>query len=51
MSENEPVEQKSFWKRYRRHFIISFAVYLLLMLILLFFAAGPQNQPFIYQIF
>jgi hypothetical protein len=40
-----------FWRKYRRYVLISLAIYVLLMLTILFLAAGPQNQPFIYQIF
>lgn len=40
-----------FWQKYRRYVLISLAVYVLLTLIILYFAAGPQNQPFIYQTF
>ena len=42
---------RSFWKKYRRYFIISLAIYVLLTLIILYFASGPQKQPFIYQTF
>lgn len=42
---------REFWQKYRRYVLISLAVYVLLSLVILYFAAGPQNQPFIYQTF
>jgi len=42
---------KIFWQKYRRYVLISLAIYVLLTLILLYFASGPQEQPFIYQTF
>ena len=42
---------RTFWQKYRRYVFISLAVYVLLTLITLYFAAGAQKQPFIYQTF
>ena len=42
---------RAFWQKYRRYVLISLAIYALLTLIILYFAAGPQEQPFIYQTF
>ena len=42
---------RTFWQKYRRYVLISLAIYVLLTLIILYFAAGPQEQPFIYQTF
>ena len=53
-SEEKSAEQsgtKTFWQKYRRLILISFGIYVLLSLIILYFAAGPQNQPFVYQTF
>lgn len=46
-----PAGKSGFWRRYRRYFLISLVVYLVLMGALLIFGSGPQNQPFRYQIF
>ena len=44
-------DHPGFWKRYRRYFLISIVVYVLLMVFLLLFASGGQDEPFLYQIF
>lgn len=41
----------TFWRKYRNYFFIALAVYALLIAFLLLFSAGPEEQPFIYQIF
>ena len=44
-------DKPSFWRKYRRYFLISAILYVVLMGVLLLFSSGPQNQPFVYQIF
>lgn len=41
----------SFWARHRVTILVLLGVYLLLMAMLLVLSAGPQNEPFMYQVF
>lgn len=41
----------SFWARHRMTILVLLGVYLLLMAVLLVLSAGPQNEPFMYQVF
>ena len=47
----EEAKKPTFWRKYRNYFFIALAVYALLIAFLVLFSAGPQEQPFIYQIF
>ena len=47
----EESRKPTFWRKYRSYFLIALAVYALLIAFLVLFSAGPQEQPFIYQIF
>lgn len=51
MEKSEKSGIRAFWQKYRRYILISLVGYVLLSLIILYFAAGPQQQPFIYQTF
>ena len=46
-----PSKLKSFWGKYRLYILISLGIYVLLTIVMLAFSSGPQDQPFIYQIF
>lgn len=41
----------SFWARHKVTILVLIGVYLLLAALLLVLSAGPQNEPFMYQVF
>jgi len=47
----ESKKEKTFFRRYKRYIVISIAVYVVLTLLLIVLAMGPQKGAFIYQIF
>jgi ABC-type antimicrobial peptide transport system permease subunit len=51
MDEKQPAKTKSWWAKYRRWIIALLAIYALILLLLIVLAAGPQQEPFRYQIF
>lgn len=50
-SNASPSKLRSFWRKYRLYILISLGIYVLLTIVMLAFSSGPQDQPFIYQIF
>ena len=47
----EPAPKKTFWRRFRRWMIVIVLIYAALLLVLVALSYGPQNAPFLYQIF
>jgi len=46
--------QTGFLKKYKNFLLIAFAIFaifIVLTIFLLIFSAGPQEQPFVYQVF
>lgn len=49
MSEMGPVRR--FFSRHKKLIIAAFAIYILIVLGLLYFGAGTQESPFVYEVF
>lgn len=46
--------QTGFLKKYKNYLLIALAIlgiFIFLTILLLLFSAGPQEQPFVYQVF
>jgi uncharacterized membrane protein len=39
------------WAKYRRWILALLVIYVLIVIVLIYFAGGPQGEPFRYQIF
>ena len=42
---------KGIFLKYKKYIFISFAIFIILTILLIFFSSGPQGQAFIYQVF
>ena len=44
-------KKPGFFQKYKKYLLIAIAIYIALTVLLIFFSSGPQEQPFVYQVF